>query len=722
MRYGKVAIIALAGLIPDVAAAGGNFPPVADVQATPEEALVGELIMFSAAGSFDPDNGPQPLTYDWDFGDGTGSTEIAPTHGYDAEGLYVVTLTVGDGLATHLVNLAVVALAPPAAVRPRSSAPLSLSPDDGALAVVNPDADTVSIIDTTTFAVEEIAVGGEPRSVAWSLDGATIYIACRGAHELWVVDATTAVVAEQVPVDPLPIAVVVRPGDGDVVVVSEGLGTAERLDAVTLERQTRVEGLGTPRAVALPPAGNPAYITQWLTRGEQGEVMVVDLDAAALTQVATLAEDEGPDSASSGRGFPNVLGTAAIGASGQTLWVGGLKANTGRGTYVSGEPMEPRNRLRGLLAPVDVATGIEMAQLRIDTNDADSVSGVAFSPRGRYAYVAHQGAGRLSVYDLPAAALVDTADGSSVDFEVRLDVGDAPHGVVVDAAGERAYVANFMSRDVTVLDLASLSQPTVLDTVATTVEPLPPVVAEGKRLFYRSREPLHSDQNYIACASCHPDGGHDGRTWDFTQFGEGLRNTVELRGRAGMGHGPVHWSANFDEIQDFENDIQGGFGGDGLLPPGERPHPPLAGPPNAGRSAELDALAAYVSTLDVVPPSPWRQADGSLGEAAVRGMVLFFDPAVGCADCHVPPRFTDSTLTADRDDFVLHDVGTLSPASGQRLGGPLPGIDTPTLLGVWATAPYLHDGRASTLLEVITTHNAGDAHGATSVLDDGERD
>ena len=46
-----------------------------------------------------------------------------------------------------------------------------------------------------------------------------------------------------------------------------------------------------------------------------------------------------------------------------------------------------------------------------------------------------------------------------------------------------------------------------------------------------------------ACATCHLDGGHDGRTWDFTGRGEGLRNTISLRGRSGTGHGPVHWSA-----------------------------------------------------------------------------------------------------------------------------------------------------------------------------------
>lgn len=58
---------------------------------------------------------------------------------------------------------------------------------------------------------------------------------------------------------------------------------------------------------------------------------------------------------------------------------------------------------------------------------------------------------------------------------------------------------------------------------------------------------------------------------------------------------------------------------------------------------------------------------------------------------------------------MRHDVGTLTEASGKHLGEPLEGIDTPTTLGVWDTAPYFHDGSAATLLEVVTRH--GDTEG-----------
>jgi len=63
------------------------------------------------------------------------------------------------------------------------------------------------------------------------------------------------------------------------------------------------------------------------------------------------------------------------------------------------------------------------------------------------------------------------------------------------------------------------------------------------------------------------------------------------------------------------------------------------------------------------------------------------------------PPFTDSAPN------TRHDVGTIHAGSGQRLYAPLDGFDTPTLVGVWSTAPYLHDGSASTLGAAIAAHS-----------------
>ena len=209
----------------------------------------------------------------------------------------------------------------------------------------------------------------------------------------------------------------------------------------------------------------------------------------------------------------------------------------------------------------------------------------------------------------------------------------------------------------------------------------------------------------MSCASCHNDGGQDGRVWDFTGMGEGLRNTVSLNGKGGMAHGFLHWSANFDEIQDFEGQIRAFAGGTGLMSDeafnsGTRNQP--LGDAKAGLSADLDALAAYLSNLGIVADSPFSRTPGGtfLTSQGLAGLDVFVTH--DCGSCHTLPRYTDSA------NANLHDVGTLRDSSGSRLGGPLTGIDTPTLPGVWQTPPYLHDGSALDLAEAVAADSEMD--------------
>ena len=240
--------------------------------------------------------------------------------------------------------------------------------------------------------------------------------------------------------------------------------------------------------------------------------------------------------------------------------------------------------------------------------------------------------------------------------------------------------------------------PVILNCVTT--EKLAANVLVGKQVFYDAQDNRIALQQYISCASCHNDGGQDGRIWDFTQFGEGLRNTTTLRGHGGTAQGPLHWTGNFDEVQDFEGQIRAFAGGSGLMSDtdfhtGTRDQP--MGDPKAGLSADLDALAAYLNSLTKNGDSPDRNADGTFTSAALAGQTVFQQQ--NCVQCHSGAQFTDSAIN------VFHDVGTLKPSSGQRLGATLTGLDTPTLRGLWGTAPYLHNGSAVTLEAAVSAHN-----------------
>jgi glucose/arabinose dehydrogenase/PKD repeat protein len=72
-----------------------NQAPVAITSANPTTGGQPLDVTFSSAGSNDPEG--QPITYSWDFGDGTLSTAANPVHTYAQSGQYVVRLTVSDG-------------------------------------------------------------------------------------------------------------------------------------------------------------------------------------------------------------------------------------------------------------------------------------------------------------------------------------------------------------------------------------------------------------------------------------------------------------------------------------------------------------------------------------------------------------------------------------------------------------------------------------------------
>jgi DNA-binding beta-propeller fold protein YncE len=247
----------------------------------------------------------------------------------------------------------------------------------------------------------------------------------------------------------------------------------------------------------------------------------------------------------------------AISPDGSRAWVPSKKDNILLGGNRDKKPLNFQNTVRPIVSLLDLSTGSVDGD--IDINDSDSPSAVAFVPRGDLAFVATQGNNTLHIFNVYSK--------TSQVFSVGL----APQGLAVNAAGTRLYVQNFLSRTIGVYDISGItnfttSQASLLNTVVTvTTEKLTPAVLAGKRIFFDSSSRRMTSDGYMSCASCHLDGGHDGRVWDFTDRGEGFRRTTDLRGRSGVGHGPVHWTANHDEIQDFEHDIRGTFAGSGFI-------------------------------------------------------------------------------------------------------------------------------------------------------------
>ncbi len=712
---------------PNVTVTDGNTPPVSagftwtiddvlTVQPLSGVAVVaGTTVSLTAQAS----GGLNPQ-YRWNFGDGSPDTALssspATSHLFSTPGRYLITVTVRDATAREVTaSYRQAVYAPLTAARPTASSSIAYEPRSGAnsrLWVVNPDNDSVTVFDTVTRAkLAEVNVGRAPRTLAVGPDG-----------RVWVAHAESAMLtllrpdyslAQTVtlPRGSRPFGVVFDPAGLHAYVALENAGRILKLDPSTgaviasLDVGLHVRHLSvtadgaqilatrfvTPR---LPGEGTAIVQTSVSGVDYGGEVLAINTATFAVESTIILKHSEAPDTSNSAKGIPNYLGAAAISPDGQTAWVPSKQDNIKRGALRNGATLTHDMTVRSIASRIVLASRSEDLAGRIDFDNAGIASAAAFSPNGVFFFTVLEGSREVAVVDAWGKQEV-----------LRFDAGRAPQGLVLSPDGRTLFVHNFMDRTVSIHDLNTLADgaetrppaPVVLNCVTT--EQLNPTVLMGKQFFYDTRDNRVAFQQYVSCAGCHNDGGQDGRVWDFSQFGEGLRNTITLRGHGGTAQGPLHWTGNFDEVQDFEGQIRNFALGTGLMSDtdfhtGTRSQ--SLGDPKVGISADLDALAAYVSSLTANGDSPDRAADGSLTSAARAGQAVFNQQ--NCAQCHAGAQFTDSALG------VFHNVGTLKPASGQRMGATLTGLDTPTLLGLWVTAPYLHDGSAATLEEAVAGH------------------
>lgn len=739
---------------------------------TPNPALTGTSVAFNAA----PSGGSGGVTYQWDFGDGTITAFVAGassvTHTYVSPGHYTIRVNAEDVVPNSAYDVKYLTVHDPiTAVQPNNSSTILLDSVNGRVWCVNPDQDTVTAITTAGAVLFEIPVGKNPRTLAQAADK-TIWVVSQQHPSISILDPLTGALQHVVslPHGSLPYGICMTPDGLSAYVSFQGLGgvakysTASRALLATSTVPASARGIsvsGDGRVFVtrfISPQSDPllAYNTAAFIDGNHGEVVELN-GSLGVVRTIKLAMDPGvagsdpdfgplntPPSTNVSRGVPNYLTSMVISPDGRRAWVPSKKDNIQRGTRTperDGRVPSAETTYRAIVSSIDLTSSTkttdELSE-RIDVDNSEMPQAACISPLGDLIFIALQGNNRVQVRDLYDMSVQLNLLGENTGTNATN--GLAPQGLVLDAAAKKLYVHNYMGRAIAIFDASAVlganGQPSLLGvpTVVTTVagaDLLGANALRGKQVFYNASDARMSTNGYISCAGCHLDGGSDMRVFDFTNRGEGFRNTIVLQGRGGTGMGNVHWSANFNEIQDFDNDIYYRFHDGNPVPPNgtgssftasaTAPFAPFAPLDpvnnNAGKDPsalkDLDRLADYVASLSKVSRSPFRNTDGTLTAQGAAGEAVFF--AKNCQKCHKGRNFTDSTvgtvLAANpfapaAGEIVLHDVGTLKPTSGSRLGGALPGIDTPTLKGVWQSAPYLHDGSAATLLDVFQDSTA----------------
>ena len=592
---------------------------------------------------------------------------------------------------------------------PRNSSTILVENSTGSDRIwnVNPDNNSVSVSNVSGNLIQEISVGANPWALAKAPNSNRVFVTNKIAASISIINTDTLMVEQtiSVPFNSQPHGIVFNSTGSEYYVVLEARARVEKRNASSHAVIASMQLTGTPRHIATKYNDSRLLVSNFITPPIPGEstatvdtqsagaeVFVIDSASMVLARTIELTHDNRGLSESAGPGLPNYMNAPVISFDDQLAYVPSKKDNINSGTLRGNPGMTFDSTVRANGSRITLDNEAEDSTFRIDFDNASVATGAALTGDSRYLLTALETSRELSVYD------------TLNNFELmRLPTGRAPQGVALSTSGSIAYVHNFMDRSISRFDLTEM-----LESELPFTNVLPPInvvnsetltatVLNGKQLFYDAADDRLSRDNYMSCASCHNDGDSDGRVWDMSSFGEGLRKTISLQGK-GSGHGVLHWTGNFDEVQDFEGQIRSLSLGTGLMSQADfnNTSDPL-GSSKAGLSGDLDALAAYVNSLTETPASPFRASSQTMSAEALAGRSLFASKS--CSSCHAGAASTDSAQQ------LLHDIGTIDIESGNRLNATLTGFDTPTILGIWKTPPYMHDGSAQTIGDAISQHN-----------------
>jgi YVTN family beta-propeller protein len=574
-----------------------------------------------------------------------------------------------------------------------SNSLMDVSPDGSRLLVTNADNGTVTVVDTQARqAVREIAVGDKPEGVTWIGAGPLAAVTVYREDRVVFVNADTGQVVHRLTVPDEPYGIVANQAGTKAWVTHDYPGVVTEIDLVerTISREMPV----TPyiRGLALAADEQRLYVTGYYNAG------LYALDLASGKVVDEWAAQPSH----------NLARHVVLHPKRPKAYVSHVRSRT--------EIADSSGSIFPQLSVIDLVPagpakrrksyGMDtFNNLQVPTNPWEA----ALTPDGKRLYVLYAGTNDMNLLEV-----VDDDYQEVVRLGGRGLIplgGQNPRAIRLSPDGGLVYISNSLDFDVSIHDPLTMKP---LARIKVCDPPKTPEWVRGKVLFNTANPPL-TRRRWIACSSCHPDGHHDGRTW---QNPEGLRRTTALFGLAHTY--PLHWSADRDEAQDFEYTIRGRLMlGRGLLQEAMKPkkgyEPIELEEKLAGRSKDLDALAIYTNSFEYTL-SPHIPAPGKLSPAAERGKAIFFSKETRCAECHSGPYYTDSRL---EQPYRLHDVGTGGNDPTEKMGSK---YDTPTLLGVYRQTEYLHHGKARTLHEVLTTFNQQDKHGKTSHLKSEEVD
>ena len=591
------------------------------------------------------------------------------------------------------------------------NSPIVLSPNEQLVCAVNQDADTVSLWQwQTEQPVRQIQVDKEPRNIAFSGDGKWAYVTAQRAQTLCIINLQLFRCVQRIPVGGQPVGIVlsatgteayVTQFSGDYFDDKYAPGALAIIDLQHARVRNRIPLAARPFALARSVDGQSLWVSHYLGIQGRGLITEIDLQRESIRRTIPLVED--PDVSGGRGGIFTAVASLDIHPRFPRALVAGMHANHNRGPTQSGRPLSHKTTVQAAVAILDLDNGSELPDARIVSSFSGQAvavpTAVAFLPDGKHFIDIYFASHDLKVIRYNERGLVAE--------RALLELPHGPDGIAITADGQHGFINARWDRQIAHLDLSDIRRPRIHSKVLKHNETWSSQRIMGARIFHNSRDPRMTPNRWLSCGVCHLDGGlqSDHLIWEFSKLQKPasprLVNTKSLAVTAASGP-PFLIQGTYHSVQQEDHFVRSFLGGSGFARPDKTGRPPNT----AGTSKEMDAVAEFV--LELTPrPNP-HLANGkprkAIRAAAARGRQLFYSGKVGCARCHAGPSMT---ISGQRPTRIV-DIGT-----GIR-------ADVPSLLNVWETAPYLHDGRAATLRDVITLHNPRDQHGSTSHLNPSE--
>jgi YVTN family beta-propeller protein len=691
---------------------------------------------------------------------------------------------------------------------PTASQPLALTADDSFLVVANPDNNSVSFFDLRADRnrkLAEVPVQSEPNGVVFLPDGKKAYVANTVSGTVSVIPTNIAngVIgkpSKHIVVGTEPYGLALTPNGKKLYVTNSRSNSVSVIDTATDTVIKTIFNVGfEPRGLAITNNGDASdldetvYVTQFLSRPVAGKVDGSDDAKAGHVTVFSTATDTPLGDAIihpiADTGFKALGDALARIPPGDATNPANFKFTTGaypnqlnnvaiKGNFafLPNTGASPNGPVRfdvnthSLLSVLNRTSNLDAGQtlnMHLAVKNQTSTAKLFITQPWAMAFknTADEGFVVSAAGNHVVKVLVNPANGAAAVQNDPLDpthvlqikVGKNPRGIVVNSADTRAYVMNYISRNISVLDLTTVPEQ-LRATVQSASLPAAGTQAEkiqiGKELYNTSIgefDPAPGDTNAIvgrmsnngwgSCAACHtPFALSDNVVWIFPP---GPRRTIpqhtdfDQTVAARDVQRVLNWSAERDEEEDFELNIRGVSGGAGLivLPDGVTPDTQvfnLAPQASGGRNQlavrgvpAWDAIKTFVQFGIRAPKSPQSPTEPDV----IAGGALF--RAANCQSCHGGPQWSGSKVRFTPPPAPglivngqlageLRRVGTFDPAAFNEVrqnGAPSLGSDgftPPSLLSIHAfPQTFLHNGAATSLDEVLNnvTHRSAGTSG-----------